>query len=171
MNAVARDADAGPARTVLVVEDEPLVRETIVCELEDAGFGVFEAETAETGLAILKQQPVSLLFTDIRLPGSMDGWELAEAARALHPALPVIYATGFTAEDPRQKEVYRCGDYNTAIIKTAKGRTIMLQHNVSTPRPYDRINLIQGTKGIFRDYPSRVFIEGQEGGRCLSSPG
>jgi hypothetical protein len=35
----------------------------------------------------------------------------------------------------------------------------MLQHNVSTPRPYDRINLIQGTKGIFRDYPSRIYIE------------
>ena len=37
----------------------------------------------------------------------------------------------------------------------------MLQHNVSTPRPYDRINLIQGTKGIFRDYPPRIFIEDQ----------
>src|SRR5215213_10019888 len=68
------------------------------------------------------------------------------------------------ADDPRRREVYRCGDYNTAIIKTAKGRTVMLQHNVSTPRPYDRINLIQGTKGIFRDYPSRIFLEGQEGG-------
>jgi hypothetical protein len=48
--------------------------------------------------------------------------------------------------DPKWKEVYKTGDYNTSIIKTAKGRTIMLQHNVSTPRPYDRINLIQGTK-------------------------
>ena len=101
MNAAAQDADAGPAQMVLVVEDEPLVRETIVCELEDAGFGVLEAETAETGLAILKQHPVSLLFTDIRLPGFMDGWDLAEAARSLDPKLPVIYATGFTAEDPR----------------------------------------------------------------------
>ncbi len=66
--------------------------------------------------------------------------------------------------DPKWKEVYKCGDYNTSIIKTSKGRTIMLQHNVSTPRPYDRINLIQGTKGIFRDYPPRIFIDGQEGG-------
>lgn len=63
------------------------------------------------------------------------------------------------ADDPRQKEVYKCGDYNTNLIKTAKGRSIMVQHNVSTPRPYDRINLIQGTKGIFRDYPSRIYIE------------
>lgn len=66
--------------------------------------------------------------------------------------------------DPKWKEKYKCGDYNTSMIKTAKGRTIMLQHNVSTPRPYDRINLIQGTKGIFRAYPPRIFIDGQEGG-------
>ncbi|HEV8370332.1 MAG TPA: Gfo/Idh/MocA family oxidoreductase [Pyrinomonadaceae bacterium] len=66
--------------------------------------------------------------------------------------------------DPKWGEMYKTGDYNTSIIKTAKGRTIMLQHNVSTPRPYDRINLIQGTKGIFRDYPPRIFIDGQQGG-------
>ena len=67
------------------------------------------------------------------------------------------------ADDAKWKEIYKTGDYNTSIIKTAKGRTIMLQHNVSTPRPYDRINLIQGTKGIFRDYPPRIFIDGQSG--------
>jgi hypothetical protein len=73
------------------------------------------------------------------------------------------------AGDPKWKEVYKTGDYNTSIIKTARGRTIMLQHNVSTPRPYDRINLIQGTKGIFRDYPPRIFIEGQEGGHSWTT--
>ncbi len=61
--------------------------------------------------------------------------------------------------DSRWGEEYVCGDYNTSLIKTDKGRSIMLQHNVSNPRPYDRINLIQGTKGIFRDYPSRVYVE------------
>jgi hypothetical protein len=68
------------------------------------------------------------------------------------------------ADDPRQKEVYKCGDYNTNLIKTAKGRSIMVQHNVTSPRPYDRINLIQGTKGVFRDYPSRIYIEKDKGG-------
>jgi len=68
------------------------------------------------------------------------------------------------AGDPKWRESYKTGDYNTSIVKTALGRTIMLQHNVSTPRPYDRINLIQGTKGIFRDYPPRIFIDGQAGG-------
>ena len=68
------------------------------------------------------------------------------------------------ADDPRQKEVYKCGDYNTNLIKTAKGRSILVQHNVSTPRPYDRMNFIQGTKGIYRDYPSRIYIEKDKGG-------
>jgi len=63
--------------------------------------------------------------------------------------------------DPTRKEVYKCGDMNTSLIKTAKGRTIMLQHDVTRPRPYDRINLISGTKGIFRDYPARLYIDGQ----------
>jgi len=67
-------------------------------------------------------------------------------------------------DDRRQKEVYKCGDYSTSLIKTSTGKTIMLQHNVSTPRPYDRINLVQGTKGIFRDYPSRIYIEKDKGG-------
>ncbi len=62
-------------------------------------------------------------------------------------------------DDPRMKENYICGDYNTGLIKTNKGRTIMVQHNVTSPRPYDRINLVQGTKGIYRDYPARVYIE------------
>src|SRR5207253_9336702 len=55
---------------------------------------------------------------------------------------------------------YRCGDLNVSLIRTAKGRVITLEHNVSTPQPYDRINLIAGTKGIFRDYPPRIYIDG-----------
>ena len=81
-----------------------------------------------------------------------------------HLGLETYRKEHVAAGDPKWSEIYRTGDYNTSIIKTAKGRTIMLQHNVSTPRPYDRINLIQGTKGIFRDYPPRIFIDGQEGG-------
>lgn len=64
------------------------------------------------------------------------------------------------ADDPKQKETYACGDLNTSLIKTAKGRLIHLEHNVSSPQPYDRINLIAGTRGIFRDYPPRIYIDG-----------
>ena len=89
------------ARTVLVVEDDELVRETIAGELADHGYLVVEAVTAEEGLEVLEKRPVGVLFTDIRLPGSMDGWALAEAARARNPNLAVIYATGYSPEAPR----------------------------------------------------------------------
>ena len=51
---------------------------------------------------------------------------------------------------------WRTGDMNTSIIRTAKGRTIMLQYDLSTPRPYSRINLIQGTKGCYRSFPENA---------------
>ena len=63
-------------------------------------------------------------------------------------------------DDPRMKEVYQCGDMNVSLIRTAKGRVITLEHNVSSPQPYDRINLVAGTKGIFRDYPPRIYVDG-----------
>ncbi|MCG6927036.1 MAG: Gfo/Idh/MocA family oxidoreductase [Acidobacteria bacterium] len=66
------------------------------------------------------------------------------------------------AGDPRRMETYDCGDMNTSLIKTAGGRSIVLQHDVISPRPYDRINLLSGTKGTFRSYPSRLFLDGQE---------
>ena len=51
---------------------------------------------------------------------------------------------------------------NTSVIKTQKGRTILLQHDVVNPRPYSRLNSIQGTKGAFADYPPRIFMDGQK---------
>lgn len=86
-----------------------------------------------------------------------------------HLGLEAYREQHLAKDDPRRQEVYKAGDYNTSLVKTARGRSLMLQHNVSTPRPYDRINLIQGTKGIFRDYPSRIFVDGQEGGHNWQS--
>jgi predicted dehydrogenase len=65
-----------------------------------------------------------------------------------------------TPDDPRQRETYRCGDLNVSLIHTVKGRVITMEHNTSSPQPYDRINLIAGTKGMFRDYPPRVYVDG-----------
>lgn len=89
-------------RRLLVVEDEPLVRELIVLELEDAGYDILEAEDGPTALGLLEQDAdISLLFTDIRLPGGMTGWDIAEHARAMRPDIPVIYATGYSSEELR----------------------------------------------------------------------
>ena len=62
------------------------------------------------------------------------------------------------------------GDMNTSIIKTAKGRTIMMQFDTSTPRPYSRINLVQGTKGCFYDYPLRITFGPHAGGPNFKDP-
>ena len=68
--------------------------------------------------------------------------------------------THLKADDPKMKEVYLNGDMNTSILKTEKGLTVLLQHQTTSPRPYSRINMIQGSHGIFEDYPARIYIEG-----------
>jgi predicted dehydrogenase len=73
------------------------------------------------------------------------------------------------AGNAKRNEKYICGDMNTSILRTALGRTIMLQHDVVTPRPYTRHNLIQGSKGTFADYPARVCVDGQPEGESWTS--
>ena len=62
-------------------------------------------------------------------------------------------------ESPRWREQYVNGDLNRSLIRTAKGRVILLEHDVTSPRPYSRINSVQGTKGIFEDYPPRIYFD------------
>jgi predicted dehydrogenase len=62
----------------------------------------------------------------------------------------------FGAADPRARMKFRHGDMNTSLLKTARGLTVMLQHDTISPRPYSRINLVSGTKGIFTGYPDRI---------------
>jgi len=64
----------------------------------------------------------------------------------------------FGPDSAEAKENYALGDVNTSVFRTYLGRTIMVQHDVSLPRPYNRINLIAGTKGILRGYPLRVAL-------------
>ncbi|MGH7143877.1 MAG: Gfo/Idh/MocA family protein [Planctomycetota bacterium] len=72
--------------------------------------------------------------------------------------------------DGKRRERYRCGDMNSALIQTAAGCSILLQHDVVTPRPYSRLNLVQGTRGAFADYPGRVFIDGRHKGKHAWEP-
>lgn len=66
-------------------------------------------------------------------------------------------------DDPKWKERYIDGDMNVSLIKTVNGLVINLQHDVSNPHPYSRLNTIAGTKGIFKDYPPRIYFDGQPG--------
>ncbi len=70
-------------------------------------------------------------------------------------------AAHLSADSPKRKEKYVLGDVNVSLIKTARGKTIVVQHCTNLPRPYSRINMVQGTKGLFQGYPNRVYIEGR----------
>ena len=70
-------------------------------------------------------------------------------------------AEHFGPDAPQRREQYALGDVNVTLVKTANGRTIYVSHDTNLPRPYSRINLVQGTKGLFQGYPDRVYIEGR----------
>lgn len=80
---------------LLVVEDDFLIRLTLVEALQDEGFEVIEAASTDEASALLGSgSRIDMLITDIQLPGSMDGCALAAAARNHRPELPVIYMSG-----------------------------------------------------------------------------
>lgn len=88
---------AGRGETVLVVEDDQMVRDFAVAALEEAGYQVVAAPEGPSGLALLDAHPeVALLFTDVVLTGSMNGREVADAAGARRPDLKVLFTTGYT---------------------------------------------------------------------------
>jgi CheY-like chemotaxis protein len=108
----------GSPTSVLVVEDEPLLREVICEDLRDAGFRVDEAQDGDTALDKLPGG-FDLLLTDIRLPGRLSGWDIAERAREVHPTIRVVYVTGYTPQVPRMVPGARL------IAKPCTGRQLL----------------------------------------------
>ena len=71
-----------------------------------------------------------------------------------------LYADKLFPEGHQRRSVeYICGDMNTSLIKTIKGRSIMVQYDTTTPRPYTRHNMIVGTNGIMAGFPNRIALE------------
>src|ERR1700754_192616 len=84
-----------PVPNVLVVEDEMILRMRAVDIVEDAGFNPVEAVNADEAIAILESRSdIALLFTDIQMPGSMDGLKLAHAVHARWPAIRIVLVSG-----------------------------------------------------------------------------
>jgi PAS domain S-box-containing protein len=87
----------GGDETILAVEDDAMVRDYVVGLLSNLGYSVLVATTAEEALAIVgRDQPIDLLFTDVIMPGSINGHELAEIVRRLRPSLKVLFTSGYT---------------------------------------------------------------------------
>ncbi len=89
-------ATAQGRKTILVVEDEPSIRE-LVCEiLADAGYTLLQARDAAAGLRILQSgETIDLLITDVGLPGAMNGRQMADLARTTRPDLKILFMTGY----------------------------------------------------------------------------
>ncbi|MFA6154193.1 response regulator [Mesorhizobium sp.] len=84
-----------PSTTVLVVEDEAFLLFAIADELREMGFAVLEASNADQAIALLeRRQDIAILFTDIDMPGSMDGLRLSAAVRDRWPPVKIIITSG-----------------------------------------------------------------------------
>lgn len=95
-------ADTGPAieggsETILVVEDDALVREHVADQLRSLGYSVLTAQNGAEALDhVRSDRRLDVLFTDVVMPGGMNGRELADAARSVRPRLPVLFTSGYT---------------------------------------------------------------------------
>jgi two-component system, response regulator PdtaR len=86
---------------ILLVEDEPLVRETNIDVLQEAGFRVIEARNADEAFGLLRHRPdVEVVLTDVDMPGSIDGFEFARLAAQGWPDVRVVVISGKTTPGP-----------------------------------------------------------------------
>ena len=114
--------------TILVVEDEVLVRMMIADELRNAGYTVLEASNADEALEVLRHtSKVALVFTDLRMPGSMDGMKFAGFVRSEHPVLKIVLTSGDLAAPDRP------------------------EHHGFFPKPYDGGKVIQHIKTLLTE--------------------
>ena len=87
---------------VLVIEDEPLILMHALNIVSDAGFEALEARNADEAIRILEsREDIRIVFTDINMPGSMDGLKLAHAVRHRWPPIQIIVASGYGSADKR----------------------------------------------------------------------
>src|SRR5213075_2691013 len=95
----------GVARTILLVEDQPEVRNIVRRQLESLGHRVLVAEAATEALLLVKAGNPDVLLTDVMLVTGMNGVDLAETATSLAPGLAVIFMSGFTASPDTQERI------------------------------------------------------------------
>jgi CheY-like chemotaxis protein len=111
-----------PPPTVLVVEDDVLVRNLVAAYLRECGFDVIEANGADEAIRVLQAEvQVDILFSDVQMPGSMDGFGLAQWVRRERPWLKVILTSG--------------------AARTAKEASDLCEHGPFLAKPYNHAEL------------------------------
>ncbi|MET4804169.1 ATP-binding protein [Bradyrhizobium sp. LB11.1] len=98
---VLESEEAAPRghETILIAEDDPFVRSSVILRVEALGYRVVAAVNGQEALQRLRTDAgIDMLFTDIVMPGGMSGWELADQARRIRPGLPVLFTSGYALE-------------------------------------------------------------------------
>ena len=120
----ARAAETGGSGTVLLVEDNPDVATVSTNLLEQLGYTVRQASDAETALREIKRDGIDFVFSDVVMPGKMDGLALARHLRAVRPDLPILLATGYSdaaanvrGDFPILRKPYEIHQLSKAIAK------------------------------------------------------
>ena len=102
--AASQDYPFGNGELVLVVEDDPMVREAALLRLEAIGYAVIEAGNAEAALALVEAgEPVDLVFSDVVMPGALSGFDLVRELRARHPGIAVLLTSGHVSTTIRSR--------------------------------------------------------------------
>jgi CheY-like chemotaxis protein len=97
--AEAGEAAEGGSETILVVEDDAVVRGFVIGQLQALGYRTIAAQDARSALALVERgEPFDLLFTDVVMPGGTSGRELADAVARHRPGLRVLYTSGYTED-------------------------------------------------------------------------
>lgn len=131
-NTSFRDPAQGAGERILLVEDDSLVRTYAAQALEDAGYHVFATDTGDKALTILQgDREFDLIFSDIVMPGAINGIDLAEQAAKLRPTTPVLLTSGYA---------------DTA----GRGRPELHQHHDLLEKPYKAADLLRRIKSLLR---------------------
>jgi CheY-like chemotaxis protein len=124
------DSSRGTAATVLIVEDEMTVRMPLAEYLRDCGYNVLEAGDASEAIDMFNSDHVDFVFSDVRMPGQMDGFDLARWLRQNHPDVPVLLASGWVGSG--------------AIDSRAPGEVKVIE------KPYSQAQVVRRIEGLLR---------------------
>ena len=94
------------SKIILVVDDEPLIRNCVREILEDGGYGVKEAGNADEALRLLEEDGINAVLTDIEMPGRFNGIDLARMIRAMWPNIALVVTSGRTLPHPAELPPY-----------------------------------------------------------------
>lgn len=122
MTSTEEHSPSPAGRTILVAEDEVLVRHDISEYLREHGFNVVEANSAAEAIQVLKDSlPVAAVFTDVRMPGTIDGIDLARYVQKHHPEIPVLITSGHMQSTELPSDLARLIDkpYDRAFVLQA----------------------------------------------------